>query len=188
MFKIVVLSSAIVCLTGCAAIPMVAAGINGANKKGDQSTSLTCKAFPDDVFRSVSAANNGLVKVDETGRAMSAVYDSNNVKVSLLTVKPSQAAKDAVTETVSIPQKNKQGKKIPPLMTERVVTPAVPAVDGSYQIYGASSNGVSRTWELDDGIGDTTQKTVDALVASGCSFVETKRGASMVESFLSKGN
>jgi hypothetical protein len=188
MFKLVLLSSVIVSLTGCAAIPMVASGVsglNGANKKGDQSTTLTCKTFPDDSFRSVSASNGGITKVDEFGRSMSTVYDSNNVKVSLLTVKPSQPAKDAVIEKVSNPQKNKHGKKLP-TETEKVVTPATPAVDGVYQIFGTSSNGVSRAWEFDDGIGNTTQKTVDALVNSGCVVTETKRGESLMDSISSK--
>jgi hypothetical protein len=103
--------------------------------------------------------------------------------VSLLTVKPSQPAKDAVIEKVSNPQKNKHGKKLP---TEKVVTPAFPAVDGVYQIFGTSSNGVSRAWEFDDGIGNTTQKTVDGLVNSGCVVTETKRGESLMDSISAK--
>jgi hypothetical protein len=185
MFKLVLLSSVIVSLTGCAAIPMAVSSLNAVNKKGDQSTTLTCKTFPDDSFRSVSASNGGITKVDEFGRSMSTVYDSNNVKVSLLTVKLSQPAKDAVIEKVSNPQKNKHGKNLP-TETEKVVTPASPAVDGVYQIYGTSSNGVSRAWEFDDGIGDTTQKTVDALVASGCVMTETKREESAMDSISAK--
>lgn len=71
-------------------------------------------------------------------------------------------------------------------MSEQVVSPAVAAIDGTYQVHGGSSNGVSRIWEFDDGIGDTTQKTVDALVASGCTVIDSKRGESTMDSVSSK--
>lgn len=187
LIKPLVATFLVVSVSGCTAIPMVASGINGINKKGDQSSVITCKAFPEDVFRTASASNNGMVTTSEFGRSLAAVYSSNNVKVTLQTIKLAQEAKPAVIEKIATPATKKRGvKNSEPIVTEKIITPALDAVAGTYQIYGTSSNGVSRTWEFDDGIGNTTQKIVEALVASGCTLVETKREASMVESFVSK--
>lgn len=118
---------------------------------------------------------------------MSSVYSSNNVKVTLQTIKEAKDAKPAVTERVPVPiKKGVKRKKSDPEYTDRVVTPAVEAIAGSYQVHGGSSNGVARIWEFDDNIGETTQKTVDSLVASGCVVVDTKREDSAIDSLSNK--
>jgi hypothetical protein len=187
-FKLIMVVITVNLVTGCAAIPVAVSAINGANKKGDQSSTLTCKAFPEDAFRTASASNNGMVTTTELGRSLASVHSSNNVKVILQTVKLSQDAKPAVIEKSTSLVKKKGSKQSEQVITEKVISPATEAVFGTYQIYGSSSNGVSRAWEFDDGIGDTTQRVVDALVTSGCTLVETKREASMVDSLVSKSN
>ncbi|MCH9743108.1 MAG: hypothetical protein K0U21_07845 [Proteobacteria bacterium] len=173
-FNMLLSFSMVSLLSGCvAAIPSIVAGVNGATKKGNQYSTLTCRAFPSEAFKKGAAVDGGVITSPTPKSYLRADYSANNVKVELQTITESQDYVPAVYKNIEKQSSKKRNSK--KVVEQVVIAEEKPSIPGEYQVVGSSNNGVSRIWEFEDGIGKTTQSVVDTLIQSGCTLVVTKR-------------